>query len=1430
MEILTYCFNLTELSLSLKSNIKDFNPSILETISHLTKLEKLALIDFGITDDHIKAVGGGKDIALFERLKNLKSLDLKGNAITDISSLSSIPNKDKIIELNLSSQNKKSTTGSTVGSTTGSTVDSSSKLEKLGDISLFSSLETLDISYNSISDLSPLKHLKKLKTVKLSNNNVYDLTPVSHVSTVEAASQTVIMEYPVSITKGKIDSGLLAKDESGAFIRNITKDKSGKSVKIDDSEIINPTNGANNVKGVVDSDNNIKWKASDLGFKENGNSGNHQAKIKYSFNNDDKFSGTVTHIIRENQKPTIELDKENQTDTLTVIKGEKNVTINLGKKVVNTIKVVLKDTEYDQEQEGKSLSTTTTDKPKIKSVKSGDMTLNHNNEKEFFEDIKKIVENKQNGEKITLTYEVVDGYGLTNEVTIDLYVKTNDAPNVTVNTTGATVTDGLKYSDGTKKYDLSQMPDYDASKTFQISPRDIKNIVGESNNPALKKDEDVASLIFSTQKFVNVSDDDESFDISSDNVVDGFKDGKIDITIIGKIIDGNLQTQNKEKNIERPKRNTINLYEITCRITDSNGAEVEDKFSLVVTNQAPKIDGDYAEELKYTKSNSTITIPKDVLTTGMYAKDLEDTSDEDISIDELSSVGMELQKLEVKREDGKSVKINQPKNPFKGIFNSIFKKTTESTVDSINITNLPIGNHEILYTVKDSDGNSANYSRALIISHPEEPLVNVKDDSDILLNPRQVENFNANSLYQEYKERIEVTDDKIDTTNGLNGIELTEKYYQGQKEVELEVPPSKDNTEYKYDMEIIAKDKDGKEGYSNKKIRVVVSNKTPEVKIDKNVIYINEGEILDISKQVSAFDAEDKDLTNKIEVFMDGEKKTNIDTSTLKVGEYDLEYRATDLDGNVGKAFATIIVKGASDSLVDFDDKFEDMLTETGELRLSITQAKEYTKDKFKSLVKGAPSGYKFKEIRIIQGANNNLDSLITDVPKGEKLTHKVQFIYTNPSGGFEILKELIVTVTNSLPVISLEDGIKHTITTTEKRDVAFKEGISANDDEDGNLTKKVTYKILYMDGKETGVTNSGDLKPGVYNVEYTVKDNDGNEGKFSRVLNVTEGENSGNNNGSNNGNNNGINNGNNNTTNKPEQKPEQKPEEKPTTKPNGGDHPNTIFKNMYDLTGDKSLSLSEARKFKSNPLKDVEIVQNDMGITISDIEVVGMEKFNPDEDLKGEERVKDYIITYKVKGYEKVAKEDINLFSLLLGNISLRNGVLVAANDTLELSVDRKVTVTNEKPEVLGSKDATVEKSAKVDALKGVEAQDTEDGDLTKNIKVSPDPTTIKTDNVGDKFTLSYTVEDSDGNFAEPLERTFEVVEANANNNGQNNNQSSGQNNQNGQNNSQSNENNATTSEQGKNPETGDTSILGISALAVLSGIGLLVVNRKKD
>lgn len=231
-------------------------------------------------------------------------------------------------------------------------------------------------------------------------------------------------------------------------------------------------------------------------------------------------------------------------------------------------------------------------------------------------------------------------------------------------------------------------------------------------------------------------------------------------------------------------------------------------------------------------------------------------------------------------------------------------------------------------------------------------------------------------------------------------------------------------------------------------------NAAPIIKAEDKTLTV--GDTFDERADVTATDAEDGDLTDKIEVL-----KNEVDTT--KAGKYEVTYKVTDSKGASYTKSITVTVNPKMEVLnaiptIEAEDK---TLTvgDTFDVRADVTAA-------------DAEDGNLTDKIEVLK---NEVD---TTKPGKYEVTYKV-----TDSKGASRTKTITVTVNpkmeelNEIPTI---DAVDKTITEGDTFDP--KEGVTAKDTEDGDLTDKIEILKNTVDPS----------KPGVYEVTYKVTDSKG--------------------------------------------------------------------------------------------------------------------------------------------------------------------------------------------------------------------------------------------------------------------------------------------------------------------------------------------------
>ena len=346
------------------------------------------------------------------------------------------------------------------------------------------------------------------------------------------------------------------------------------------------------------------------------------------------------------------------------------------------------------------------------------------------------------------------------------------------------------------------------------------------------------------------------------------------------------------------------------------------------------------------------------------------------------------------------------------------------------------GKYEVTYKVTDTGGASYVKTITVTVNPKMEPLNAapiIKAEDKIL------------TVGDTFDERADVT-----ATDAEDG-DLTAKIEVLKNEVDTTKPG-------KY--EVTYKVTDSKGASYTKSITVTVNpkmevlNAIPTIKAEDKTLTV--GDTFDPKSDVTAQDVEDGDLTDKIEVL-----KNEVDTT--KAGKYEVTYKVTDS-------------KGASRTKT---------ITVTVNPKMEVLNAIPTIKAEDKTLTVGDTFDPK-------------ADVTATDVEDGD-LTDKIEVLKnevdTTKAGKYEVTykvtdskgasrtKTITVTVNpkmeplNEAPTIDVTDK---EITVGDKFDP--KDGVTAKDKEDGNLTDKIEILKNTVDPS----------KPGVYEVIYKVTDSKG--------------------------------------------------------------------------------------------------------------------------------------------------------------------------------------------------------------------------------------------------------------------------------------------------------------------------------------------------
>ena len=275
--------------------------------------------------------------------------------------------------------------------------------------------------------------------------------------------------------------------------------------------------------------------------------------------------------------------------------------------------------------------------------------------------------------------------------------------------------------------------------------------------------------------------------------------------------------------VGKPAAGTDETYELTYTAVDSDSNTTVEKRNVTVTNRIPTISG--LTEITINKGETA-----DVRV-GVTANDYE---------------------------DGEITNIVYPTD---------------------DLSQLDVGTHKIKYSVTDSDNNTVELERTVVV---EEKLVSagpeIQGANNITLKVSQVDEFNNNHKLTGVTVIGNVDAGLMPTVSGEVG-----KPVAGTNEV--------------YQLTYTVEDKDGNRREVVRK--VTVTNQLPVIS-GLNAMAVTEGENIDLKSGITVHDFEDGDITNNLVCLTD--------LNTLTVGENIVQYSVSDADGNIVTGERKVIV------------------------------------------------------------------------------------------------------------------------------------------------------------------------------------------------------------------------------------------------------------------------------------------------------------------------------------------------------------------------------------------------------------------------------------------------------------------------------------------------------------------------------------------
>ncbi|MBC1472891.1 immunoglobulin-like domain-containing protein [Listeria seeligeri] len=332
-------------------------------------------------------------------------------------------------------------------------------------------------------------------------------------------------------------------------------------------------------------------------------------------------------------------------------------------------------------------------------------------------------------------------------------------------------------------------------------------------------------------------------------------------------------------------------YEVTYEVTDSDGNTADYTRTVIVT-EAPTITGDTSTTLQpgdtfdpmntitatdkedgdLTSEVKVTSNPVDTSVPGTYEVTYEVT-DSDGNTATFTQTVIVTSAPIITGENKTYLNPGDTFDPMSTI--AATDKEDGNLTSEVEVTNNPVdtnipGTYEVTYEVTDSDGNTVTFIRTVIVT--EAPTIT--GENETRLNPG-------------------------DTFDPMSTITATDKE-DGDLTSEVEVISNPVDTDVPGTYEVTYKVTDS-DGNVATFTRTVIVTSAPVITGDDTVT-INPGDTFDPMADLAAYDKEDGDLTESIQIV-----SNNVDVNTP--GIYQVVYEVTDSDGNVATFTRTVIVE-----------------------------------------------------------------------------------------------------------------------------------------------------------------------------------------------------------------------------------------------------------------------------------------------------------------------------------------------------------------------------------------------------------------------------------------------------------------------------------------------------------------------------------------
>ncbi|UBH10722.1 immunoglobulin-like domain-containing protein [Macrococcus armenti] len=471
-----------------------------------------------------------------------------------------------------------------------------------------------------------------------------------------------------------------------------------------------------------------------------------------------------------------------------------------------------------------------------------------------------------------------DGAGVDCQIDLDNVVP-KEAPTTEAPTTEAPTTEAPTTEAPTTEAPTTEAPTTEAPTTEAPTPDEPPTIVNTGNNELVVGDsfDPMADVI---------AMDKEDGDITSDIIVES---NNVDTSVPGtyqviyKVTDSKGNTFTFTRNILVKAQVAPNEVPTITSAGSNNIVEGEAFDPMADVTASDAEDGDLTSEIKIVSNNVDTSTP------GTYEIVYQVTDSQGSTMTLTRSIIV----------SPSTVSNNVPKitsagsnNLMKGEAFDPMADVTASDVEdgdltssieivSNNVDTAIPGTYEIVYRVTDSDGNTFDLTRNILVSEApttDEPPTIVNTGNNELVVGDSFDPM-ADVIAMD-KEDGDITSDIIVESNNVDTS------VPGTYQVIYKVTDSKGNT-FTFTRNILVKAQ-------------VAPNEVPTITSagSNNIV---EGEAFDPMADVTASDAEDGDLTSEIKIV-----SNNVDTSTP--GTYEIVYQVTDSQGSTMTLTRSIIV------------------------------------------------------------------------------------------------------------------------------------------------------------------------------------------------------------------------------------------------------------------------------------------------------------------------------------------------------------------------------------------------------------------------------------------------------------------------------------------------------------------------------------------